>query len=430
MKSTAPSPDLSGVIATGRSHPVRKWFVIFALLALAIAAGYYYHRNSNSANIGPEYITRPLERGELSIEITATGNLAPTNQVTVGSELSGTIEEVLVDTNDEVKKGQPIAKLDPTKVKQATVRSRAALESALARVTQAEATLKESTANHGRLAELHRISGGKTPSKAEMDTAVATVDRARADVANAKAAVSQAEAEIKANESDLEKTVITSPVDGVVLTRSVEPGQTVAASFTAPTLFVIAEDLRKMELAVAVAEADIGRVEKDQKVEFTVDAWPKRVYHAKVKKVTYGSAVTNNVITYSTELEVENDDLSLRPGMTATAEIFIERKQDVLTVPNSALRFDPKALAKLAEKPEEEGTIIEQLSPGRRRSRNPQSTQSRDPDHPHVWVLRNGKPEEVPVTTGLTDGSRTEISTPDLKEGDLVIISGKPAITP
>lgn len=431
MKQENPTSELNTVLVGGRSHPMRKWTTIL-LLALLLAGGTWYFYKKRTASSGaPEYITTPLQKGELSIEITATGNLAPTNQVTVGSELSGTIAEVYVDTNDEVKKGQPVAKLDPTKVKQATVRSRATLESATARVAQAVATLKETTANHARLNDLHRISGGKTPSKADMDTSLATMNRAEADLNSAKAAVSQAEADVKANESDLEKAIIRSPVDGVVLTRTVEPGQTVAASFTAPTLFTIAEDLRKMELAVAVAEADIGRVAKGQKVEFTVDAWPKRVYNATVKKVTYGSTVTNNVVTYSTELEVDNDDLSLRPGMTATAEIFIERKKDILIVPNSALRFDPTAYEKLANKSASGGTIVEQLAPGPgRRFRNSQSNAAtdRDPDHPVIWALREGKPVRIPVSTGLTDGSRTQVTSSDLKENEEIIVSAKPVI--
>ena len=242
----------------------------------------------------------------------------------------------------------------------------------------------------------------------------------------------EADASVKANERDLEKAVIRSPVNGTILLRKLEVGQTVAASFTAPELFVIAEDLRKMELVVAVAESDIGRVDKGQAVEFEVSAWPKRVYTATVKKVFYGSTITNNVVTYSTELEVNNDDLSLRPGMTATADIFIERKKDVFTVSNSALRFDPAAAAKLG-KEEKDGnrTYVQQLSgSGRRWGRGAGSDLPQGPEKKgtSVWVLKDGEPVEVKVTTGLTDGNDTEVSGEGLSEGADVIVSAKPAM--
>jgi HlyD family secretion protein len=433
MKSSDSSQDLATVLEQGKSRPIRKWIFIIVGLAAFGGGGYYYYKHSHKAESGPEYVTKPLERGEISIEITATGTLAPTNQVIVGSELSGTIAEVFVDTNDTVTKGQELAKLDTIKLTQQTERTRATLQSAKARVSQAEATLRESEASHGRLLELHKLSGGQTPSKADMDTSQATVERSQADLESAKASVAEADANVKSNERDLEKAVIRSPVNGTILLRKLEVGQTVAASFTAPELFTIAEDLRKMELVVAVAESDIGRVEKGQSVEFTVSAWPKRVYNATVKKVFYGSTITNNVVTYSTELAVNNDDLSLRPGMTATADIFIERKKEVFTVQNSALRFDPAAAAKLGKEDEAAGgkTIVQQLSPGGRRwgrgsnSGIPSGPEKKDPS---VWVLKGGEPVEIKVTTGLTDGNDTEVSGEGLTEGADIIVSAKPVM--
>jgi HlyD family secretion protein len=434
MKSPDSAQNLAAILDRGKSRPIRKW-VSIALVAAALVGGsyYYYNRSSNEA-AGPEYVTRPLEKGEISIEITATGNLAPTNQVIVGSELSGTISEVYVDTNDTVTKGQELAKLDTIKLTQQTERTRATLMSAKARVAQAEATLRESVASHERALELHKLSGGQTPSKADMDSSQATMERSQADLESAKASVAEAEATVKSNERDLEKAVIRSPVNGTILLRKLEVGQTVAASFTAPELFTIAEDLRKMELVVAVAEADIGRVAKGQSVEFTVDAWPKRVYDATVKKVFFGSLLTNNVVTYSTELEVNNDDLSLRPGMTATADIFIERRQDVFTVPNSALRFDPVAAAKLGEDDEGGKTIVQQLSPGggRRWGRGAGSDLPIGPEKKDssVWALKNGEPFEIKVTTGLTDGSQTEVTGDGLSDGTEIIVSAKPPAKP
>lgn len=450
MKPSDSSQDLATVLEQGRSRPFLKWiFITLAVAALGVGAFFYLKRNPTGTT-GPEYVTTPLERGEISIQITATGNLLPTNQVVIGSELSGTVAEVYVDTNDTVTKGQALAKLDTIKLVQQTERSRASLTSARARIAQSEATFREATASHERSLELHKLSDGLTPSKADMDKSRATVERAQADLESSKASAAEAEATVKSNERDLDKGIIRSPVNGTVLLRQIEVGKTVAASFTAPELFTIAEDLRKMELVVAVSEADIGRVANGQKVEFTVDAWPRRVYEATVKKVFFGSTLTNNVVTYSTELEVDNDDLSLRPGMTATADIFIEHKEDILVVPNTALRFDPVAAEKVGQSNDPSRTFVQQLSgPGRggRGGRGGGGGGRGGPGGPgaggapalesataalqrksSVWILRNGERVEIPVTVGLTDGIHTEIQGEGLSEGVEVILSLKPAL--
>lgn len=434
MKSPDSAPNLAAILERGKSRPIRKWITIAVVVAALGGGAYYYLNRSSKEAAGPEYVTRPLEKGEISIEITATGTLTPTNQVIVGSELSGTVAEVFVDTNDTVTKGQELAKLDTIKLIQQTERTRATLLSTKARVSQAEATVREAEASHNRQLELHKLSNGQTPSKADMDSSLATVERARADLESANASVAEADANVKAIERDLEKAVIRSPVNGTILLRKLEVGQTVAASFTAPELFTIAEDLRKMELVVAVAESDIGRVAKGQAVEFEVSAWPKRIYNAKVKKVFFGSTLTNNVVTYSAELEVDNDDLSLRPGMTATADIFIERKNEIFTVPNSALRFDPAAAAKLGKEEDGGRTIVQQLSPGggRRFGRGAGSDVPAGPvkKGASVWVMKDGEPVEIKVTTGLTDGSDTEITGEGLSEGAEIIVSAKPVMKP
>ena len=245
--------------------------------------------------------------------------------------------------------------------------------------------------------------------------------------------MAQAEADLRSIERDLGKTIIRSPVDGTVLTRKLEVGQTVAASFTAPELFIIGEDLRKMELNVAVGEAEIGRLEAGQEAEFEVSTWRQRVYKASVKKVLFGSVITNNVVTYSTELEVNNDDLSLRPGMTATANIFVARKEDVLKVSNAALRFDPAAAAKLGKSVDDEKrTLMQNLSPGGgrwRRLAGGGGAPGGSPDPKkgaRIWVLKEGQPVEIPVTVGITDGNHTEISGEGLTEDMPIIVSAKP----
>jgi HlyD family secretion protein len=258
-----------------------------------------------------------------------------------------------------------------------------------------------------------------------MSTAIASVERAKADLESAKALVAQAEADLKSIERDLSKAIIRSPVDGIVLSRSVEVGQTVAASFTAPILFLIAEDLRKMELVVTVVEADIGRLKDGQLASFSVDAWPTRIYNASVKRVSFGSILTNNVVTYNTELEVANDDLSLRPGMTATANIGVAKQENVLLVPNSALRFDPSIVAELSKSTKPKQTLVQRLS--QRRRYNPQAPPKiSSSKEPHVWILKDGNPKEIIVKLGLTDGRFTEVITEDLKESMSIIISAQP----
>jgi len=440
MTSHDSSEDLATIVRSGASRPVRKWiFIGIAVALIGAGAWYYFQAGNRNSEVKADYQTENSKIGRIALIVTAAGNLAPTNQIIVGSELSGTAKEVLVDTNDQVKKGQPLAKLDTTKLDQQTERSRAALLAAKARVSQATATVAESKASLARQEELHDLSDGKTPSRAVMETSKATFARAQADLESAQAAVTGAEADVRAFESDQAKTIIRSPVDGIVLSRTIEIGQTVAASFTAPTLFTIAEDLKKMELLVNVSEADIGRIEVGQTATFSVDAWPLRNYTAKVKKVAFGAVGTgtvakegtvtsNTAVTYSTELEVSNEDLSLRPGMTATVDIAIVDKKDILVVPNSALRFDPVAAAAIGKPDATKRTLVQSLSPGggrRWRGAPPPKAGSSD-SAPKVWALKNGEPSEIPVTPGITDGRLTEITSGELTADTPLIISIKP----
>ena len=433
MQADESTKKLPEIIRSARPmHPLWKW-LLPALVLVAGALLYWHFSRKGDRENEPVFKTENIVRGDIDLIVTATGNLTPTNQVTIGSELSGTVSEVLVDINDTVKKDQPIAQLDTAKLTQQTERNRAILLSAEARVTLAMATLTENTASLARYQDLLELSEGKTPSKAQMDTAQAAVDRSMAELESAKAAVNEAQANLRAIERDLSKSIIRSPVDGIVLSRTVEVGQTVAASFTAPVLFVIAEDLRKMDLVVTVAEADIGRVAAGQKASFTVDAWPTRTYHATVQRVAYGSVITNNVVTYNVELGVENSDLSLRPGMTATADISVARATQVLHVPNAALRFDPESVLEFLKKTDPKRTLVQALSPGGGR-RWSQSPTIQKPDErskaTSIWFLRDGVPVECPVSVGLTNGRITEVSGEGLREGLPVIISASPPAKP
>lgn len=432
MKSES-TEDLAAIVHGGRPKPFRKWAIIILILGLGAAGWFYYQSRSSAVASKPSFVTEPIRRGNLSLGITATGNLQPTNQVTVSSELSGICEAVYVDTNDQVTKGQKIAKLDTRKLNQQTEKTRATLASAEARVNQSKATLRETTANLERAQELHKLSGGRTPAKMEMDTLSAAVDRAEADLENLNATVAGAKADLLAIESDLSKAVIVSPVDGVVLTRSLEVGQTVAASFNAPELFVIAEDLKKMKLLVSIAEADIGKVKDGQSAAFSVDAWPGRSYQATVKKVSFGSTIVDNIVTYQAELEVSNDDLTLRPGMTATATIDVDKRENVMLIPSTALRFKPRDPSESTAGPQQNKSFLQSITPQfpRRRSGRPggdggpggDGKGARSANMGTAWVVgADGMPREVPLEVGLSDGRRTEIKTDKLKEGDEVII--------
>ena len=393
------------------------------LLALA-AAGVWWWQARQAASAAPSYTTQPAARGNLTLTVTANGTLQPTRSTSIGSELSGTVLKVNVDVNDPVRKGQVLVELDTAKLNDQILRSRAALAAASAKVAQTEATVKEARAGLARFEEVARLSGGKVPSKAELDGGRAALSRALADEASARANVAEAQAALSTEAINLSKAAIRSPADGVVLTRSVDPGNAVAASLQAVTLFTLAEDLKQLRLQVYVDEADVGSVAVGQKASFTVSAHPSRRYPATITRVAYGSTITDNVVTYLTYLDVDNTDLSLRPGMTATATITATQRSDVLVVPNSALRFAPTAAAGV--KPAA-GGIVSSLTPRMPRSgtRTPAAAGASTAAARQVWVLRDGIAVAVAVTPGISDGRMTEITGGDLQAGMEVITDQK-----
>ena len=400
----------------------RPWVrLLLVALVIALCAGGYAWWRSSAGTDTTRYGTDEAVRGNLVVTVTATGNLQPTNKVDVGSELSGIMDKVLVDENDRVRKGQVLAQLDLSRLTDQAARSRSALAAAQAKVMQTQATVREAQANIERLRQVQQLSGGKVPSQAEMSTAEASLARAEADEASARASVADTTAALRSDETNVRKASIRSPIDGVVLTRKVDPGQTVAASFQAPVLFTIAEDLRQMDLQVDVDEADVGQVRDGQQGTFTVDAYPGRRYPAAVKRVDFGSQVKDNVVTYPTLLQVSNDDLSLRPGMTATAEITTVRRNDVLLVSNAALRFTPPAPAAAAagQNAGFVSRLIPHVPPAAPRRATVKGTTSGEQ---RVYVLREGQPVPVSVTVGASDGRRSEITGGSLAAGDAVIV--------
>ena len=400
-----------------------------ALLAVA-AAGLWWWQQQRTADAAPSYTTQTVARGNLTLTVTANGTLQPTRTVNIGSELSGTVLKVHVDVNDRVKKGQVLVELDTAKLRDQILRSRAALAAASARVAQSQATVKEAQASLGRYEEVARLSGGKVPSKAELDGARATRDRALADAASSRAGVAESQAQLSTDSINQSKASIRAPSDGVVLTRNVDPGNAVAASLQAVTLFSLAEDLAQLRLQVYVDEADVGSVQVDQPASFTVSAHPGRKYPAKVTRVAFGSTITDNVVTYLTQLEVDNSDLSLRPGMSASATIIANQRNDVLLVPNSALRFAPQTAADAA-RPAASGGIVGSLVPRIPRSGNPRRSAAAGASTAQarqVWVLRDGAAVAVAVTPGISDGRMTEITGGALQAGMEVITDQKTAV--
>ncbi|MFA7318782.1 MAG: efflux RND transporter periplasmic adaptor subunit [Sulfuricella sp.] len=418
--STDEKDTLAKIVAAEKSARFlglsgRVWLI--TVLVLLMAGGAFYLRARSTAS-APQYLSEEAVRGNLTVTVSATGNLQPTNQVDVGSELSGTIEAVLVDDNDRVQKGQLLARLDLSKLNDQVAKSGAALVSTEAQVEQMRATVAESRANLARLRQVAELSGGKVPSKTELDTAQAVLDRAVASEASARAAVTQAQATLKSDRTNLAKASIRSPIDGVVLARKVEPGQTVAASLQAPVLFTLAENLAQMELQVDVDEADVGQVRAGQSATFNVDAYAGRKYPATITRVGYGSQTKDGVVSYKTILKVGNDDLSLRPGMTATSEITTTRRENVLLVPNAALRFTPPKQSGNGNK--KNGSFVSSLLP------KPPDSASAKPaaamsGTQQVWVLRAGQPVAVPVSVGVSNGRQTEVTGGELKPGMQVI---------
>lgn len=391
------------------------------------------------------YATREVKRGSLSVTVSATGNLAPTNKVDIGSELSGLVDDVMVDVNDRVTKGQALAILDPSRLDDAITKSKAALAAQQAAVAQARATVAESQASLNRLQEVSRLSGGRVPAKTEMESAVAAQARAVANLRAAEANVVSARAQLSSDTTQRYKSVIRSPVAGVVLARQVDPGQTVAASFNTPTLFVIAEDLSSMELQVAIDEADVGQVAKGQKATFTVDAYPGRTFPATITRVDVGSntsaqsstsssssaASASTVVSYNAVLSVANADLLLRPGMTATADIATQETKPGLLVPNAALRFSPERAGGRSGAGQQKSGVITAITPQRRPGRGNRPAQERGigaGSRQTVYVVGDdGKPQAVQVVTGATDGRNTEVSGKDLKPGMQVIVGQRAA---
>jgi HlyD family secretion protein len=411
------------VDGSGRKKTTKLFLIVASIFIIGFVT--YYFLSKSDAVDKEQYKTQEVTQGNLLVTVTATGVLQPVNQVEVGTEVSGTIKSVLVDYNDLVKTGQILAILDTEKLKAQVLQSEAALSSANSNLLDSQNKLARARNELKRLQETWTLSKGKTPSKNDLDTAETTVKSFEAEVAIAKANISQEQATLDSKKSDLTKATIRSPINGIVLIRNVEPGQTVAASLQTPVLFTLAEDLAKMELLVNVDEADVGEVKQGQHATFTVDAFPDKEFKAVITQVRFSPTTQNGVVIYQTLLSLDNSDLFLRPGMTATANIIVNNIENAILVPNAALRFTPTNYGEDEEKKVEvKKSFLDNILPRgpRRFGGQNQQKHTKKGTSSRVFVLQEEQPKLISVVKGSTDGLLTEVTSEELKPGMQVIV--------
>ncbi|MGI2031934.1 efflux RND transporter periplasmic adaptor subunit [Rhizobium panacihumi] len=411
------TPDLAAILAQAGGTKKRSRRLAWPLaLLLVLGAGYGAYSYFSGSGPRYEYTTEALKNGDLNVIVTATGSVQPTDQVDVSSELSGTVRQVNVTYNSAVKAGDVLLELDTNKQEADVQSARAQLASAKANVLKADAELSSAKVSLDRLTNLvnSRIS-----SQQDLDSARYAYESAEATKSVNEASVLSAEASLRLAEVNLSKLKVISPIDGVVLTRDVDPGATVASSLNAPVLFTIAGDLKRMELQVSVDEADVGQVREGLDATFSVDAYPNQKFPAKIESVRFASETVNNVVTYKAILTVDNADLLLRPGMTATSDITVESLKNTLLIPNAALRYSPP----MQQSARGGNPLTRLFSPPRRpRGNAGQGREATQRDGSRVvWVLRDGAPVRARVMTGATDGRFTAVKSGELKDGDLVI---------
>ncbi len=367
----------------------RRLILVFGLLAVLL---------SSCKGDGVAYRTETITRGDIEQSVTATGTVNAVTNVQVGTQVSGTIKTLYVDFNSRVKKGQLIAQIDPATFESQVQQAQANLSSAQANLEKAQTALTNDKRTYDRNKEL--FSKNLIP-QSDLDTAETAYQTDKSQVASAKAQIEQAKASLDYAKQNLAYTKIVSPVDGVVISRNVDVGQTVAASFQTPTLFAIAQDLTKMQIDTNVAESDIGVVKVGQEVEFTVDAYPDTTFKGKVWQIRQAPISVQNVVTYDVVIQVNNRDLKLMPGMTANVSIIIQLRHDVLRITNAMLRF------RMSEKPAGTGGVSAGVV-GKK--------------GPAIWIIEGGKPKRVAITPGISDGNNTEVVSGDLKEGQQGIV--------
>jgi len=394
----------------------RLWIAAFLVAAGGLTAGYRY-REAGATN-ALHYETAKVDRGRITSKVTATGTLSAIVTVQVGSQVSGRLQAIYVDYNSPVKKGQLVARIDPALFQAAYAQATANQVAARGNLVKAQAQAADAERQYQRNQQL---AAQGLVDQADLDTSMANADAARAQVEASKGALAQAEASLNQAKINLAYTDIYSPTDGTVISRSVDVGQTVAASLQAPTLFVIAQDLRKMQVDTSVAEADIGGLHDGMPATFTVDAYPGQTFTGKVRQIRNAPQTVQNVVTYDAVVDIANPELKLKPGMTANVTFVAAQRDDALRVKNAALRFHPtpEVLAAAGFSGAGTGATPQALAAqgGSGRWQRDDSNGNRR----RVWVLESGKPHPVAIQTGVSDGSLTEVAGGKLAEGAQVI---------
>jgi HlyD family secretion protein len=408
------------------------------LIAIVLVVLFVLYRCGTGDDDAPEYQTAAAETTNVVSRVSTSGSLQAVVTVDVGSQVSGRVQELYADFNSKVTKGEKIAKIDPSLFQAAVVQAQANVMAARANVTRLTVTAEDAERQAKRASEVYEQ---RLISETERDNAVATARAARASVDQGEGQLAQSRASLSQAETNLRYTDILSPTDGVVISRAVNVGQTVAASLSAPVIFTIAQDLRKMEVHTNVAESDIGRLKPGMRVSFTVDAYPGEPFRGSIRDIRNAPQVVQNVVTYDAVIDVANDDLKLKPGMTATVSVVTDRRQGVLAVPNTALRFRPEGAGPVSSSGQQPGqSMVQQRSAGagenaggggaRERGQNGGNWRRNREDGEDgpppvvkrtVYVLIAGKPQPREVIAGLTDGRITEITGGELKEGEPVI---------
>ena len=398
----------------------KKYYIFALILLLVSGVGYYYYdKNSTNKKQQISYNTQKIKKGDLEVVVNATGNLKPTNSVEIGIEVSGTIKEIYVDFNDEVTVGQVLAVLDTRKLQSQVDSSSASLIIAKANQQESLVNVNNKKLNLDRTLKMYNQSNKKYPSKNEVDEVRFAYESSLASYDSAKAKVLQAQSNLKTDQQNLEKAVVKSSINGIVLNREVEVGQTLAATMSAPKLFTLAKDLTNMDLIVSIDEADVADIKKDLDVTFNVDAHPNEIFKGKIKQVRYNPVEVNGVITYETVVGVNNERLLLRPGMTASAKIITKESKDNILIPNTALRFKPLIQEPQAKQNSGMNNLVGARAP--RKSGEPKNINKSE--FKEVWILENKEPKKVRVKILESDGKFTSVESRDLKIDDEIIVS-------
>lgn len=411
--------EIEGILGLGRGARAKRGMrrlLWLAFAAVIIGGAWWYQSSQNAANAVAYETVKPV-RSNLTVSVTATGTIQPTTQTDISSEMSGVVRSVNVDNNDLIKKGDVLAELDPERY-QAQLRSlQASVAGAKARLADAQATLQASDLALARQVALQKKGLVITQ---DLETARAAQTRAAAAISVAEADIQIADANLDLKQLDIDKSKILSPVDGIVLKRAVEPGQTVASSLQAPVLFTLAEDLKHMQLEANIDEADIGTVKVGQRAVFTVEAFSGRSFPARIETIQFSPLTTDGVVTYKAVLSVDNSDLALRPGMTATAQITVQEISNALLVPNAALRYSPPVQVR------QEGFSLSRLFlPRMPRSGGRPAQKDAITGERTVWTLKDKVPVSLNIKTGASDGKLTEVTTGDLDTDTPLITASK-----